>query len=178
MSSISSPQHNNPLSLSLTHALQKQQGWRSQSSSSNRRPFSNLTTPKTEPISDRQSKSSQGVMYTPQHVHYQVKELKLTMHKSKNSMLSLFQNPYSNTSGGSSNWSTTSLYVTPISSNSSPSSGYGSSVYTTPIGGSPCRSRFSDSPSLTNSPLRYHGYPQNHQMERLQLHIEGQSSLV
>jgi hypothetical protein len=90
--------------------------------------------------------------------------------------------PYSPQLSNSPLWSpNSSIYLTPAA-NGSPSSGYASSVYTTPVGSSPCRSsnRYPVTPgSNSNSPSRYRPMSGYHlHPDRLQLRIEGQSSLV
>ena len=95
-------------------------------------------------------------------------------------------NSYSQHLTNSPLWSPNcSIYLTPMG-NGSPSSGYAStgSVYSTPVGSSPCRnmSRYPSNPgngSANSSPVRYRPMNGYHvHPDRLQLHIEGQSSLV
>ena len=153
----------------LVQVRQEQQ--RPPPTSAHRRPLSML-------VSQNEIPDYRGQRSTPQH---QLPATNYTppMHQHQNSAYS----PHL----GSPLWSpNSSLYLTPMG-NGSPSSGYGSSVYSTPVGSSPCRNnRFSGTPvvqtsSNNSSPIRYRpisGFHHHHHPDRLQLHIEGQSSLV
>ena len=161
--------NNNPISPPLVQVRQEQQ--RQLPTSAHRRPLSML-------VSQNDIPDYRGQRLQPQH-----------QLPAPNYTPPMHQQPHQGYSPqlNSPLWSpNSSLYLTPMG-NGSPSSGYGSSVYSTPVGSSPCRnSRYSGTPivqtsSNNNSPIRYRpisGFHHHHHPDRLQLHIEGQSSLV
>lgn len=162
LTNIASP-HGSPMSPPLVQLRQDQRSLPT-SAHAHRRPLSMLVSAQNESPDYRHQRLGPapplpGTAYTPPMYH---------------------QNSYSIHSSSPA-WSpNTSIYVTPLGSGGSPSSGYGSSVYSTPVGGSPCRNRYTATPTGPGSPMRYNrqgGY-HHHPADRLQLHIEGQSSLV
>ena len=156
---------------SLVHVRQEPQQ-RALPTSAHRRPLSMLVPAQNESPDYRHQRSGPthplpGTTYTP------------PMYQQQHSYTPQLSSPL---------WSpNSSLYLTPMGNGSPSSSGYASSVYSTPVGSSPCRnSRYTGTPlgqtsSNNSSPIRYRpasgGY-HHHPSDRLQLHIEGQSSLV